>query len=774
MSVYEAVRVCKEKGNRLAEKININKMLRHICCMGLGVLFSLSGFNENFSPFGVAFVSAVSGSYTITATIGACLGYFIGLDSVNALRYTASALAAAVIVRSLKAFRSIGKKFYIPLLVSFASVFVTGMAVQLSGGFTLFSLIVCCCEAITAGAVAFVFYRTKNHLSVKGGLSASTSKEITSIIISGSILLLSLKYAVVFNISLANIIAVFLVLLCSYYGKASGGAIVGVCCGVTLGFGTSDIFTMAFYSMGGLLSGAMSSIGRVSSVVSFCLSGIAVGIISGYDGRIYAPVAECLIGSVLFFLISYRFSDQLEAFFHPQITSPIIESVKNNVINKLYRASEFSSEICQTLDCVNEALSKSDKADINIIPEKARNIVCSGCGLSDNCWGEGADNTKKCFSDLLELKKQGNYLDYKNTPTDFTSFCIKSGSVCEAYNKIFSECKLNEKNENRIKEIQSLASEQFTNVSGLLLSLCDEIEDTISHDVDIARQCKVCAISSGLNVIDSCCVVDGSERIRIELRVKLPVDIKRLKGLVSQLEGVAGRSLFLAYTDEYTDYVKAVFDEKPKYNIVTGSEQYNANDQKYCGDSFSIFTDDNGIFYAVICDGMGTGVTAAVSSALAVNLTEKLIKGGFGIESVVSTVNTSLISKSGDECSVTFDLVAIDLYSGRAEFYKCGAQSSVVKHHGKVSDIMAEALPMGIISNIKPAKCVVNLSSGDAVVLCSDGLRDEDFWQLRNALKVFDEGSVQAFTTELSESIRHAQPKKNDDFTMLTLVVSKN
>ena len=39
---------------------------------------------------------------------------------------------------------------------------------------------------------------------------------------------------------------------------------------------------------------------------------------------------------------------QLEAFFHPQITSPIIESVKNNVINKLVSMIEEKGKMMQT------------------------------------------------------------------------------------------------------------------------------------------------------------------------------------------------------------------------------------------------------------------------------------------------------------------------------------------------------------------------------------------------------------------------------------------
>ena len=62
---------------------------------------------------------------------------------------------------------------------------------------------------------------------------------------------------------------------------------------------------------------------------------------------------------------------------------------------------------------------------------------------------------------------------------------------------------------------------------------------------------------------------------------------------------------------------------------------------------------------------------------------EKLIKAGFGVTSAINTVNTCLISKSGDECSVTLDLIAIDLFTGHIEFYKCGAQDTIVRKNKK-------------------------------------------------------------------------------------------
>jgi stage II sporulation protein E len=217
-----------------------------------------------------------------------------------------------------------------------------------------------------------------------------------------------------------------------------------------------------------------------------------------------------------------------------------------------------------------------------------------------------------------------------------------------------------------------------------------------------------------------------------------------------------------------------VYKEKAEYKIVSAGVQFNANGEKYSGDSFSTFQDNNGYFYAVICDGMGTGTKAAISSNLAVTLLEKLIKAGFGIKSSINTVNTSLISKSGDECSVTLDLVVFDLFTGRVEFYKCGASDTVVKRNGKIVDVGFSSLPLGIINNLDIGCGSGMLRAGDVMLVHSDGVREEDVDYLKRELKSFDNGNVRNFTTELCENIRRYHPQKNDDMTVLTLAITKN
>lgn len=774
MSVKEAVKVYKSKTEKRKEK-NIAKLIfRHVACAMFGALFSIAGFNADFSPFGVAFAASVPKNYMITAATGSVLGYFFTLDSVTALRYTAAVLALTVILSALKPFRQIRENPLTPVAAVFICVFVTGLAIAFSEKITATSLLLRFAESSVGAAASFVFFKSRSALSLRGGLSMLTSKETTAIVISITLLLLSLNGFEIVGVYPAHIIAQLFVLVCAFYGKEAGGAIVGICGGLTMSLGGSDIFLLAFYSLGGLLSGAFSTLGRIASYLAFVLSGVAVTAIDYSSVDIKSTFIETAASGVLFVFLTRKFNEKLVGIFIPSVTSPVIDTLKDNIIGKLKKASRVSSEICSSLTSVNDVLAKSDKTDVKTIPKKTKEQICGSCGLYDVCWGESLSETEKTFETLLNLKKEGIYLEYKTVPQKFASFCIRSENVSSNFNRLYTEYKIRENNQSRIKEIFNLAAEQFVNVSSLLDSLCDDINEDIRFDMDIAARVRASATSCGFETPEACCFINDSEKMTLEIKIKIPYDKTQLKNFGSQLRLITAREFELPEIENHGAYQKLIYKEKAEFKIVSAGIQFNANGEKYSGDSFTTFQDDKGYFYAVICDGMGTGTKAAVSSNLAVTLLEKLIKAGFGIRSSVNTVNTSLISKSGEECSVTLDLVAFDLFTGRTEFYKCGAADTAVKRNSKTLSVGFSSLPLGIINNVEAACGNGMLSAGDVIIMHSDGVRDEDTVLLKRELKKFDSGNVRNFTSDVCETIRRGQPEKNDDMTVLTLAVTKN
>ena len=745
-------------------------------CIAGGFLASLAGVNERFSPFGVAFAASVPEKYMLFATAGSVVGWFFTCGSVTALRYSASVLALCVIMFALKAFKNVRSHPATPVISSFVCMLATGLAVVFAAEPDAASMLICFSEACVSGASAYLFTKSREALAFKGSLSTMTSKEATAVVLSRTVFLMSLKAFTIGSFVPVRAAACVLILLCAYYSREAGGAVVGVCSGAAMSLGSGSVLLLAFYSVGGLLAGAFSSMGKYVSVLAFMLSGVAVGAIVGINSQTAAVLLEAAISSVLFIAISLTFNSKLENILAPSVVSPAIESVRTDIVRRLKSASEASAEICQSLNSVNDAMLRADKHGIDTVCRKTRERVCGSCGLYDSCWNEAFEVSQDCFNTLLMLKKENVYLEYKTVPQHFASRCIRTESVCDSFNKMFLEYRARERVEARVREIYSLAADQFVNVSALLDSLCGRVGEQVCFDMDTAAKAKAAALSCGYEMLDACCVIDSCDRVRIELRVKVGTADENgaQRSIHTRLETLCGKKLEFPAINDCGDEKLLVFCERPRYRIISASCRSCSNGEKHSGDSFTTFRDGDGYFYAVICDGMGTGARAAVSSGLAVTLLEKLIKAGFGMKAAIDTVNSSLISHSGEECSVTLDLVCIDLFTGGVEFYKCGAAESFVKKNNRVISVGEPSMPMGILAVADSAWCSGTVSGGDMVLMCSDGVREDDRAFVRSELKSFGGGSVREFTNQLCELIRRYQPEKNDDLTLLTLAVLEN
>lgn len=774
MNVKQAVRVYSGRWQKEKNKALQKMVIRHFVSFALGVLFSFSGFNKEFSPFGIAFSASVSKDLTLTASLGAMVGWFFALDSVSALRYTSAVFALCVIMTALKPFKPIRDNSITPSVVVFVCLFVTGLAIAFADSVSILSVMLCFAESVVGSVTSYLLMKSFSSISLKGGLTSLTSKEASAIFISVMILLLSLRNVNIFGVYPVHIVISLLILTCGYYTKEAGGAIVGICGGITMGLSGADMFLLSFYSFGGLLSGVFSCFGRIASVVAFIFTGLAVGALSYDTFENYNVIIETLVASLVFIVLSYKFDEQIKCVLKPSVTSPIIDTVKSEMFYKIKNASAVSTEICSSLTSVNDALSKLEKSDITYIPKKTKERVCGSCGLYDSCWGESFENTQDAFNTLLNMKKEGIYLEYKTVPQQFSARCIRTENVASSFNRLYGEYKIRRKNEMRFKEMNSLVAEQFVNVSSLLDSLCEDLDKEICFDMDTAARIRAAATNCSFQVLECCCVINELEKMTVEIKIKTQKGKITLSPLSEQIRLITSRSFELPLIDRQGECTRFVYKEKSEYKILNSGVQFCANGEKYSGDTFSTFEDGKGLFYAVICDGMGTGTKAALASGLAVTLLEKLIKGGFGIKAAINTVNTSLISKSGEECSVTLDLIVIDLFTGHTEFYKCGAADSVVKKNNRLIDISFSSLPLGILSNTEISCGTGTLGVGDAIVMFSDGVREEDLPYLKKSFKDFKGGNIRGFTCELCENIRRYQDEKNDDLTVITLVLTNN
>ena len=141
------------------------------------------------------------------------------------------------------------------------------------------------------------------------------------------------------------------------------------------------------------------------------------------------------------------------------------------------------------------------------------------------------------------------------------------------------------------------------------------------------------------------------------------------------------------------------------------------------GDSILNIRLKDGKYLIALSDGMGTGVKAKQSSEKALRMLENLILSGFDKNISLDLINTSLMNQNS-EMFATLDIAIVDLYKGNIEFIKSGACPTYIKNKKKVQIIKSNSLPTGIVGENNLQTFDKDISSGDIMLMCSDGILD--------------------------------------------------
>ncbi|MBQ8718771.1 MAG: SpoIIE family protein phosphatase [Clostridia bacterium] len=145
-----------------------------------------------------------------------------------------------------------------------------------------------------------------------------------------------------------------------------------------------------------------------------------------------------------------------------------------------------------------------------------------------------------------------------------------------------------------------------------------------------------------------------------------------------------------------------------------------------CGDSIRFFSDGQEHFFALLCDGMGSGEQAALTSGMSVLLLERMLRAGVGIDTALTMLNHYLFSRMGKsgESTTTVDLMMVDLFSGKARFIKSGAADTLLLRDGQLYAIGCRTFPLGALSGIDVQIVPFSLRHGDLILMMSDGIAD--------------------------------------------------
>ncbi|MBQ7055092.1 MAG: SpoIIE family protein phosphatase, partial [Oscillospiraceae bacterium] len=356
---------------------------------------------------------------------------------------------------------------------------------------------------------------------------------------------------------------------------------------------------------------------------------------------------------------------------------------------------------------------------------------------------------------------------------DFQKICVRKARLAEMFNKVFVDSTAAICAGAKNRQLRQVVSDQFKSMADILGEISvDMSREPVLLPAETAAAKDVFE-NFGLETVFCDCMktVSGRTCLTAELR-EIPKEID-FASLVSALRRALGiRFSFPAVTDSENG-VTAVFDEKPTYRFELGAVQKTSGESKLCGDYFECFRNSDGSDMIVISDGMGTGGRAAVDSAMATNLFSTLIKAGLSCETSLKITNSALLAKSEEETLSTLDIAKLDPYSGTVDFYKAGGAPCFVRKGGRTAALEQVSLPAGILRDISFSTAQTNLSTGDILLMVSDGVLVDDGKWIHKILRSWN-GNAQILAEYIAALAQKRRGNaKADDVTVICVTVEE-
>lgn len=390
---------------------------------------------------------------------------------------------------------------------------------------------------------------------------------------------------------------------------------------------------------------------------------------------------------------------------------------------RLRAVSESFSSLSEIFYNLSTRLKRPSMLDLRTICEESFEHVCEGCENREICFGAEYGATLEIMKKMTVRLHDSGIVDEKKLPSAFKLRCPASEElVCEVNRGCAVATKRAFQNEKT--EVFAL---DYDAISRILNDAIAENGEEFRTDPQMARRVSQAIAEEGYG--EHSAVVYGRRKLSILARgLELSdggADVGRLR---RRLEQVVGVSLNDPTFELSCGSVNMQLGARRSFSAETAFCVLASEGESVCGDTVSIFENQNDYLYALISDGMGRGRRAALASELSGAFLRNMLGAGNRMEASLRMLNSVLCARSSqseDECSATVDLMQLDLYSGAMSLVKSGAAPTLLVRRGNVFKLASPSLPIGILQALDAKQIDISCEDGDLLVMVSDGAARE-------------------------------------------------
>lgn len=741
----------------------------------LGLLLPRASVYGGLMPFGIGLTAAISGPSTVLVCLATLMGYLLQGATVS-LRYMAALVAVVGLRWAISGFRAISRSVLFPAAVSFVALLVTGSALLLGTTKTVGSILTIVAESLLGGGFAYFTAVLWKEIPCLRERRLSHGGQMSAIVLTAVVMmaLLTIEFA---GISPGRILCGLVILIASRCAHIAGGALVGILLGVSVLLTTPDMAHLSpAFALGGALSAVFSQKGKAVSAVMYLLS---VGIATAQTSHetiliigLYEATASCL----LFLVVPSATETLIERIFFQTRQLPEVYASRRATALKMEYAAKAMTEVVGTVDTISSQLSSLGAPEIGSVCRECTDEVCKKCKKRTACWESNFSAVMDSINHTIPVLRKNGAVRAEEFHGYLHSECTNKEILAECMTARYREFLVREAAFRRLHELRGIVSDQFASMATMLEEFAHRFSDPEWSDVETEKRIRKMLQKEKIETVTLSCRVSERGRMTVEMLLSgkyQPHDKEAFRRKMSEL---CGRTFAKPITEYAAGVTRVSFVEQNAYRVAVGTAQLLCKGEKLCGDAYEIFRDSEGSQLLVLSDGMGSGGRAAVDSSMAAGLAVRLIKAGFGYESILKMINTALMAKSEDESLATLDIVDINLFSGNVEFLKAGAGISVLYSKGRISHIEESSLPLGILRELNFAQSNDRLVEGDILITMSDGVSNEGVSWIEKIITEYDQG-IETDLSELADAIatdaRNRQGEEEDDITVLVAQLRK-
>ncbi len=441
----------------------------------------------------------------------------------------------------------------------------------------------------------------------------------------------------------------------------------------------------------------------------------------------------------------------------------IAESRLKNIASVFRKISQSYAEATASSD-INETREKQKILDTVTAQS------CSGCPMLEECWHKSCEATYRVFYNAIDSWiKTGEVQDF---PKSFKDTCGYS-DIIRTRARGCVELYMNKRLwKERLSSVRRLVSEQMKSAGDAIDELYMDMENS---RVDRQLSNKIYkGLTSSLVKSAAAVKKNGATEIYIRLNschncnictdMIIP-EIKEITGL----DFVRWDSRCIIEKDDC--FLHLI--EEPPIRLSVASASAPKENSEISGDCYT-FMNIKGKCILAVADGMGSGSKAREESAASIELYEDFVCAGFGSETTLDIINSVLLMREDNESFTTLDICTVDLYSGRTEFIKIGAVSTVIVHPHGVEIIRSSTLPAGILGQVDTDAQTRQLEKGDIIIMMTDGVLDSTGNVVRNEdwlVEVIEQRHTNnpkiLAESILSKAVENSRGIVRDDMTVL-------